>query len=520
MRERILYQFLLEADNESGRLRNMLHIGQNVKKSSVVNAALKIVLDIVTKIIYVLLFMYIPYRILSTISVWEGFQLRQSIVYFTVFLSCICGSLINSGMFEVDEDAHSLLVTMHVEPSLFFKERMIYKLLVDGLGFGIAYCLIGLDFGHAFYLMVWVLISRLVGELINLYVFRYTGKMISELTIVTIAIMGTCVFMTYGFSFLRNRVVDFTGYIYNYVWLMAALILAAVALYALFNYAGYGYIAGRYIERLKLRDGEIDTAESRYGDMLLNEYSKHGYFHIYDKDRKRGLEYLHKVFFKRNFDYIRNTIAARSILIVIACVGACVVCRMSQQDTRNTIWNVMCNAMPIMVFIMYCLSVTPKLCKTMFCYIDHDILQSGSYVGKRYNFLNYVVRLKMMTVCEVFQAIVLCAAFIIAGVASGNAKNLAEIVPVCVGIILLAVFYAVFNLLVYYVCQPYNSELKAKGYTFFAAHAGMLAICYGCVYVSCTALVFDMALAVVLAVMLSLSATLVYHFSNITFKVR
>ena len=225
-------------------------------------------------------------------------------------------------------------------------------------------------------------------------------------------------------------------------------------------------------------------------------------------------------YFKRNFDYIRNTIAARSILIVIACVGASVVCRMSQQDTRDTIWNVMCNAMPIMVFIMYCLSVTPKLCKTMFCYIDHDILQSGSYVGKRYNFLNYVVRLKMMTVCEVFQAIVLCAAFVIVGVASGNAKNIAEIVPVCVGIILLAVFYALFNLLVYYVCQPYNSELKVKGYTFFAAHAGMLAICYGCVYVSCTALVFDMVLAVVLAVMLSLSATLVYHFSNITFKVR
>ena len=29
MRERILYQFLLEADNESGRLRNALDIGQN-----------------------------------------------------------------------------------------------------------------------------------------------------------------------------------------------------------------------------------------------------------------------------------------------------------------------------------------------------------------------------------------------------------------------------------------------------------------------------------------------------------
>ena len=35
MRERILYQFLLEADNESGRLRNALHIGQNEDHNNV-----------------------------------------------------------------------------------------------------------------------------------------------------------------------------------------------------------------------------------------------------------------------------------------------------------------------------------------------------------------------------------------------------------------------------------------------------------------------------------------------------
>lgn len=520
MREKILYQFLLEADNESGRLKNMLHIGHGSRKSSAVNAALKIVLDIITKIVYVLLFMYIPYRILSVISVWEGFQLRQSIVYFTVFLSCICGSLVNSGMFEVDEDAHFILATMHVEPSLFFKERMIYKLIVDGLGFGIAYCMIGLDFGHAFYLTIWVLVSRIVGELINLYVFRYAGKMISEITIATIAIMGTCIFMTYGFPFLRNRVVDFTGYVYSYVWLLAALILAAVALYVLFNYTGYGYIAGKYIERLRLHDNVDYTDDGRYGDMLINEYSRDGYFHIYDKDRKRGLEYLHKVFLKRNFDYLRNAVAARSILIIIACVGASAICRMSQQDTRDTIWNVLCNALPLMVFIMYCLSVTPKLCKAMFCYIDRDMLESHSYFGKRYNFLNFIVRLKMLSVCELFQAVIMCIAFIVVGVASGNARNITAIFPVCIGILLLAVFYTVFNLLVYYICQPYNDELKVKGYTFFAAHAGMLFICYGCVYVGCTAFVFDMVLAVVLAFMISLASTLVYYFSNTTFKVR
>ncbi len=529
MRQRILYQFLLEADNEAGRVKDMLHIKQTgrtvstdkaVTGRSVTNAAVKIVVDVIIKIVYVLLFMYLPYRVLSSISVWEGFQLRQSIVYFTCFLSCICGSLVNSGMFDVDEDAHSLLVTMQVEPALFFKERIVYKLAVDAVGFLAAYCIIGMDFGHAFYLMLWVLISRLVGELINLYVFRYTGRAISEITIVTIAVMATCVFMAYGFPFLRGRVVDLTVYIYDYVWLLAALILAAVALYVLFNYNGYEHIAKNYIERMKLHDVDNVGDDDEYGDMLMGEYSRSGYFKKFDNDRAKGLVYLHKIFFARNLDYIRSALVVRCVLIAIAGVVGVIICRLSPEGTKDTVWNVLCNALPIMVFIMYCLSVTPKLCKSMFAYIDRDALESGVYRGKRYNFMNFIVRLRLLSVCEIIQALVMCVAFIVVAVASGNLTHLSAILPVCLGIIMLAVFYAVFNLLVYYMCQPYTDKLRTKGYTFFAAHAGMLAICYGCVYMNCGAFVFDMVLAAVLAMLFSLSGTLVYYLSDKTFRVR
>lgn len=528
MGKKILYQFLLEADNDAGRLKNMLHIKNQPKNisddraiavNSVANASLKVIFDIAAKILYVLLFMYFPYRIFSAISVWEGFQLRQSIVYFTCFLSCICGSLINSGMFDVDEDARVMFSTMQMDVAFFFKERIVYKLMVDGIGFGAAYCIIGMDFGHAFYLALWVLISRIIGELINLYVFRYTGKPINELTIATIAVMATCVFMAYAFPFLRNRVVDLTGCIYNYVWIFAALILAAVALYVLFNYTDYSYIAQNYMRHMN----NVDTADeynNRYDDMMISEYSKKGYFRRFDKDRTKGIEYLHKIFFTRNLDYIRNAITARCVLIAIAGVVGVIICCMSPAGTRNTIWSVLCDALPIMVFIMYCISVTPKLCKAMFSYIDCDRLQSGEYAGKRYNFMNYFIRIKALIGCEVIQALVMCIAFIVVAVASGNAKNISEIIPVCIGIIMLSVFYAIFNLLVYYMCQPYTKELKKKGYTFFAAHAGMLVMCYGCVYINCTAIVFDIILMLVLAIMLSASSTLVYYFSDKTFKVK
>ncbi len=529
MVKRILYQFLLEADNDVGRLKNTFHIKASHKDTgndstvagySIANAVLKIIFDIITKIVYVFLFMYLPYRIFSAISVWEGFQLRQSMVYFTCLLSCICGSLINSGVFDVDEDARTLFATMQIDVSLFFKERIVYKLLIDGLGFGIAYCIIGVDFGHAFYLALWVIISRIIGELINLYVFRYTGKSISENTIVTIAIMATCVFMAYAFPFLRNRVVDLTDCVYSYIWILAALILAAVALYVLFNYTDYGYIAQNYMERMKDEDAAGNDDADAYDGMMISEYSKNGYFKRFDKDKAKGLEYLHKIFFTRNLDFIRSILAVRCVLIVIAGVVGVIICLMSPEETKNTIWSVICDALPIMVFIMYCLSVTPKLCKSMFCYIDKDVLESGTYTGKRYNFMNYAIRLKMLAGCELVQAVVMCIAFIVVGVATGNAKNISAIIPVCVGIVMLSLFYAVFNLLVYYICQPYTKELKIKGYTFFAANAGILVICYGCVYIDCTAVVFDIVLGLVVAVMLSLSSTLVYYFSDKTFDVR
>ncbi len=525
-----MYQFLLEADNEAGRVKNLLHIKQKqsdkavdsgkVSAHSIVCAAAKVVLAILYKVIYVLLFMYVPYKLLSKISVAEGFQLRQSIVYFTCFLSCICGSLINSGMFDVDEDAHALLATMQVEPSLFFKERIVYKLVMDAVGFLLAFTIIGIDFGHAFYLMIWVLISRQLGEFINLYVFRYTGRIINEIPVVTIVIMGTCVFMAYGLPFLRNRVVDLTGYVYNYIWLLAGLVIAAVVLYELFSYDGYPYIAKSYIARMKEKSRREQYDEKEYGELAMGEYSADGYFKEFDKDKSRGLEYIHKIFFSRNIDYVRSLMMVRSILIVVAAVVGVVLCRMSPESTRDIVWSVLCGALPIMVFIMYCLSVTPKLCKLMFCYMDLDMLDSNAYRSRRYNFKNYMVRLKLLVICELIQAVVMCVSFVAVAAATGNMSQIYKLIPVCIGIIMLSVFYAIFNLLVYYMCQPYTRQLKAKGYTFYAAHAGMLAICYGCVYISCDAVVFDIALALVLAVMLSGAATLVFSFSNKTFKVK
>ena len=526
MQKQLWYQLLVETHNETGRFFSFLNRNRKSSKRDGMTqlqvipfVIIRILGMLVVRIAYVCAFMYIPYRLLSVLCIAEGFQLRQSMVYFTVILSCVCGSLINSGMLDMDDEAYMMLTTMQMEPSLFFAGRVTYKLTLDGLGFIAAFLIVGLDFPHAFYLMIWLIISRLVGEAINLYVFRYLGRIISDIPAVTVAIMATCVFMAYGFPFLRNHVVDFTCYIYDYLWLMSALIVAAVVGYGIFIYDGYSYIARTFIKRMQI-NSERATDSSTESEIIIGENSTDGYFKVYEKDEAKGINYLHKVFFHRNADYVHNILLFRIILIIIAMSIGVIICIMSGNDTREKIWTVMCNSLPIMVFIMYWLSVTSKLCKSMFFYIDCSTLENKRHISGINNFRNYVVRLQKIGRYDILMAVVLCAGFVIVGIAAGKGDNIVELIPVFVGIVLLAVFYTIVHLTIYYMCQPYTKDMRLKGYTYFAANAAILVICYGCVYIGWGTLVFDMVIGVATGLMLSASSTLIFYLSERTFRIR
>lgn len=524
MQRQLLDQFLLETHNDAGRFFSL--INKNKKNSKRVNnihcqvipaAILRVLGMLIIRVAYVLVFMYIPYKLLSALCIAEGFQLIQSIVYFTVILSCLCGSLINSGMLDMDEEVYLMLTTMQVEPAIYFAGRIIYKLSLDCLGFLIAYLVIGIDLPHAFYLMIWLLISRIIGEAVNLYVFRCTGRNISEIPGVTVVIMATCVFLSYGFPFLRNHVVDFTCYIYDYLWLLSGLIVAAVVGYGLFIYDGYSYIARTFTGRVQLYSKKDEDAAA---ELIIGENSADGYMKVFEKDETKGIVYLHRVFFARNAEYVRSVMFIRLVLIAVATMIGIIICMMSGEDTRNRTWQILYDALPIMVFIMYWLSVTPKLCKSIYYHIDSNTFQNPRLIRGADNFRDYIVRLRIIGFYNLLPALMLSAGMSVVAVAAGKADSLGELIPTLLGIVLLSLFYTIFHLTVYYMCQPYTKELKFKGYGGITANIIMLLVCYGCVYIDWNPVVFGMVIGVITGIMLGASSALIYYLSDRTFRIK
>ncbi len=517
----LYYQTKLGIRNDAGKAAKYLKMPHKAARMFELPLLfLKFIAFFTIKILYVAVFMLLPCVIFSRIRGVAGFQLNESMVYFTVILTCVCGSLINSAIFEMDDNAYIMLATLRMEPSVFFKGRILFKLLSDGIAFYIAYNIMGMGAGHAFFLTIWVVLSRIIGEAINLYVFRYTGKPINELPFVSLIIMMLAVFGAYAFSYMRGHVPDFTKFVYDYVWLMMALLVSAIVVYGLLIYEGYSYVAKRFINNIEHEIGEVMAEKKDAMDILANEIVTDTRFKTFEKDNLRGHEYMHKIFFSRNKAYIKNIVFVRVIILVIAAVVGAIICTLSNEAVNDIVWQVICESLPLMVFIMFCLSVTPNICKAMFYHIDCSMLTDRRYGKGVRNFRNFLIRLKRMGYYDVFIGIVVCAVMTVLAYSTGNGAAVETLIPVYVGILMLSIFFTVFNLAIYYLFQPYNKEMKIKNYMYYIANIGMLVIAYGCVYIDVNPIIFNIGLGIILAVTLSAAVTLIYKVSGRTFKVR
>lgn len=535
----LFYRYVLEMRNDARRIyrffnkkkKNQKHKNKNKRNRTFLDKInnnntyltlaiiMRLLFNILSKTLYVFIFMLIPSLIFGSLCSPEGFQLRQSIVYFTVIMTCFCGSLVRPGMFDMDEEAYVMLTTMQMNSANFFRGRLVTKLCDDFAGFLIAFLLVGMDFGHAFYLVVWIIMARIIGEAANVYVFRCKGRVISEMPGATVAIMAFAFFFSYGFSFIRGYVVDFTKYVYDFVWLFAGLTVSALVLYGIILYEDYSFVAKRFVRKMNEKIGENLQDQQDEIDLLAGDGNLDKHFKEYDKDEATGVDYIHKIFFTRNTEYIYSSIFIRAVIMVVATIVTIVICKLSPQTFSNMVWTVIGESLPIMVFVMYCLSVTPGVCKSLFYHIDMNTLSGAAKTSSIFNFKNFIVRLRKVCLFDMAIAVFLCVSFGLVGTACGHQDELSELIPVYCGIIMLAVFFSIFNLTVYYMFQPYNKDLKLKNHKYFMAHFAMLLIAYACVYISFSSIVFDIIIGIVLAVSLSLSSYFVYNFSDRTFKI-
>lgn len=237
-----------------------------------------------------------------------------------------------------------------------------------------------------------------------------------------------------------------------------------------------------------------------------------------------GWPYLQALFFRRHsrmmykpLKYILIGIAA---VTVLCCVPLLIF--RNEDDVAETFSHV-AMALPYCVFFLYIIQsnvMGTRITKAMFYNCDLAMLKYGWYRQPGVVLKNFALRFRRLcgvnllmsgAVCVMFTAMVLCA---------GGRPPIVDYAAFLIALLCLGVFFAVHSLGMYYLFQPYTSDLKIKNPFFNIINAVMYVLCYTCIQIHSAPRWFTPVVLAVTVVYSAVILLLVWKRSPRTFRVK
>ena len=157
----------------------------------------------------------------------------------------------------------------------------------------------------------------------------------------------------------------------------------------------------------------------------------------------------------------------------------------------------------------------------MFFNCDKSLLKYGYYKQPGVILSNFSVRLKKILTLNLIPGAVICILLmIIYMICKGAIYAVNAILPNCLGIMFLSVFFSIHHLFMYYVLQPYTEKMDVKSPTFSVVNTVMYFFCYGCMQIKTSSIYFTFGVIVVTFIYVIAALAGVYKFAPKTFKLR
>jgi len=236
-------------------------------------------------------------------------------------------------------------------------------------------------------------------------------------------------------------------------------------------------------------------------------------------NKKKGYELLNAIFFERHRRLLIKPVFIRLAIIFVAFIGF-VAFIFIMPDEKSKITTGLMSSLNAFVFIMYCMSTGDKIGKALFFNCDISLLRYGFYREKSVILKNFWIRLKKSIWLNFVPAIALCCGIIGLVLVSGESSKLYEMVPFLASILCLSVFFSVHHMFLYYVFQPYTTELDIKNPFFKIINAIVYLLSYICLQIDSAPSFFVWIVLGATIVYIITAIVLVLKFAPKTFKVK
>lgn len=493
---------------------------KNKKVLGLTGAIARLLFVFIKIYLLILFFMYLPMELFAHYMAVgrSGFKLVNSFAYFTLILVCICGSMMNSLIFNPGKKSYLMLHHMKITSKIYFRSGMLYKLVTQGLSFFICFMIFGIDIVKALYLVLLISMARFVGETLNILIFRTVGKPFGALKGANTILMLAGLFVAYFSTYLRGYVPNATNLVFHPGLMFVMLTVAAIFTYYVWNYHGYEKIVreihtfdkvfseSELIEASHKRDLELENLTITEAEVMNDRFEK-----------LEGFEYVNAIFFYRNRKLILRLMMSRIGFIGIG-FGVTVVAYLL--GASESIGRGISYSLPVLVLIMYLMSTGGRLCKMMFTQSDLKFLPYSYYRNPANLYKNFTVRLKYMTMIDLIPAGILVVAYVGVSLLIGKEASGLTTFWVSIGIILLSIFFSTYHLLLYYVLQPFDENSQVVKPLFTWINLGMYGACYVCLIIDTVVTYYTLGITLAVVALVAATFTLVHKVAPKTFHLR
>lgn len=238
--------------------------------------------------------------------------------------------------------------------------------------------------------------------------------------------------------------------------------------------------------------------------------------------RLTGWPYFQSLFFRRHRRMLYKPIKiALAIVAGVTAVGAGLLLFLQSPETAQ-MFDLVPLSLPYCVFFLYLLdnSVGTRICKAMFYNCDLAMLKYPWYRQGDVVVKNFLLRFSRLCGATLALSGAVCAMFTVLTLCAGGRPPLGEYLIFLAAILCLGVFFAVHCLGMYYLFQPYTSDLRVKNPFFSGINFAVYVLCYACIQIRSTPSWFALLVLAVTVVYCAAILALVYRRAPHTFRVK
>ncbi len=447
-------------------------------------------------------------------------------IHMLFFLSCLIGPFTDSEVFKVTREKFLCLKYMKMEGRRFVRASLAIRYIPHFFWFLPCVLVIVLAFGGTVWesvsLFLMLISYRFAGEAFFLWFFEKTGKILSRNYPFQWVLIAVGMVLSYYPLFVNGG--NLTGVLTSVPFVCLSVLIGGLCLY----YVGWGY--EKYAKKLPrtldekyLFSAQVSKGkQTGFADVAMKESDLE-----MDKEVKNsllfsklsGFSYLNALFFKRHRRQLRKPVLIRVGVIALLFVGG-VALYLADSSMAAEVGPRIPSTLPAFVFVMYFCSVAEKACRAMFYNCDISLLRYGFYRNPKTILSNFQIRL--LRIVGYNLAIGIALSFAVSGLYAlygGSFFDKDMVMFVC-SILLLSVFFSVHHLFLYYVFQPYTTELDVKNPFFKVINGAVYMLCFLCLQIKVAGSSFAFIVLGVTLLYVAAALILVYRYAPRNFRVK